>query len=116
MREHIFRGKRDSALRVPELPQAPEWDGHTSEQAIERIGRLTQPENKPLTLDELRGIDGESVRSEESPLWYGGNGVVSLAKGGVIDPDDPDGCWPFENYGEWLAYRSKPKEEHHEAD
>ena len=27
-------------FRVPELPQAPEWDGHTSEQAIERIGNL----------------------------------------------------------------------------
>ena len=26
---------------VPELPAAPEWDGHTSDQAIERIGSLT---------------------------------------------------------------------------
>lgn len=25
---------------VQELPKAPEWDGHTSEQAIERIGKL----------------------------------------------------------------------------
>ena len=27
-------------FRVPELPKAPEWDGHTPEQAITRIGRL----------------------------------------------------------------------------
>lgn len=27
-------------FRVPELSRAPEWDGHTPAQAIERIGRL----------------------------------------------------------------------------
>jgi hypothetical protein len=27
-------------FRVPELPSAPEWDGHTPAQAIERIGNL----------------------------------------------------------------------------
>jgi len=27
-------------FKVPELPKAPEWDGHTSAQAIERIGKL----------------------------------------------------------------------------
>jgi hypothetical protein len=33
-------------FNVQELPQAPEWDGHTPAQAIERIGKLnTQPEN-----------------------------------------------------------------------
>lgn len=39
---------------VQELPKAPEWDGHTPAQAIERIKRLTEPESKPLTLGELR--------------------------------------------------------------
>lgn len=34
---------------VQELPKAPEWDGHTPAQAIERISKLsTQPENEPL--------------------------------------------------------------------
>jgi len=28
-------------FRVKELPKAPEWDGHTPTQAIERIGKLT---------------------------------------------------------------------------
>lgn len=32
-------------FRVSELPQAPEWDGHTPAQAIERIGKLVQPES-----------------------------------------------------------------------
>ena len=36
-------------FRVPELLQAPEWDGHTPAQAIERIGKLSaQPANDPL--------------------------------------------------------------------
>ena len=35
---------------VPELPQAPEWDGHTPAQAIERISKLSAlPENEPMT-------------------------------------------------------------------
>jgi Lar family restriction alleviation protein len=34
---------------VQELPKAPEWDGHTPTQAIERIGKLrTQPKNEPI--------------------------------------------------------------------
>ena len=49
-------------FRVPELPQAPEWDGHTPAQAIERIGRLTQPENKPLTnADRIRSMSDEEL-------------------------------------------------------
>lgn len=40
-------------FRVPELQQAPEWDGHTPAQAIERIGRLTQHENKRYVLEAL---------------------------------------------------------------
>lgn len=40
-------------FRVKELELAPEWDGHTSCEAIRRIGTLTQP-NEPLTLDQLR--------------------------------------------------------------
>lgn len=39
-------------FNAQELPQAPEWDGHTPAQAIERIGKLnTQPENEPLTCE-----------------------------------------------------------------
>lgn len=103
-------------FRVPELPQAPEWDGHTSEQAIERIGRLTQPENKPLTLDELRKMD-------EEPVWVkrGSNGWwMVIAKhhsnqfNALADRFDFTSGETLHDckYGmDWLAYRSKPKEE-----
>lgn len=35
------------------LENAPEWDGHTPAQAIERIGKLKAQESRVLTLDEL---------------------------------------------------------------
>lgn len=47
-------------FRVKELELAPEWDGHTSGEAIRRIGTLTPP-NEPLTLEHLREMDGEPV-------------------------------------------------------
>lgn len=37
-------------FRVKELELAPEWDGHTPDEAIRRIGTLTQP-NEPLTCE-----------------------------------------------------------------
>ena len=49
-------------FRVKELETAPEWDGHTPDEAIRRISTLTQL-NDPLTLDELRKID------TVTPLW-----------------------------------------------
>ena len=66
------------------------------------------PPNDPLTLEELREMDGE-------PVW-------------ICDPDGSDGMWAlvdleyelcrtakggiaiFDTYGKtWLAYRRKPK-------
>lgn len=68
------------------------------------------PPNDPLTLEELREMDGE-------PVW-------------ICDPDGSDGMWAlvdleyelcrtakggiaiFDTYGKtWLAYRRKPEEE-----
>ena len=37
-------------FRVKELETSPEWDGHTPDEAIRRIGTLTQP-NEPLTCE-----------------------------------------------------------------
>lgn len=70
---------------------------------------ITLPPNDPLTLDELREMDGE-------PVW-------------ICDPDGTDGMWAlvdlehalcrtakggiaiFDTYGKsWLAYRRKPEE------
>ena len=50
-------------FNVQELPQAPEWDGHTPAQAIERIGKLNpQPENESLTnAQRIRGMTDEEL-------------------------------------------------------
>jgi Lar family restriction alleviation protein len=64
---------------VQELPKAPEWDGHTPAQAIERIGKLSaQPENEPLTLDELRE---ELGRLEELALATNGDAEETYTNG-----------------------------------
>ena len=101
-------------FRVPELSQAPKWDGHTPTQAIERIGRLTQPENKPLTLEELRQMDGE-------PVWTTGIGanrnkcywcLVMVERESVftVVSDEMTQVGAFCQYGKtWLAYRRKPE-------
>lgn len=101
-------------FRVPELSQAPKWDGHTPAQAIERIGRLTQPENKPLTLDELRQMDGEPVyvvriSGAKIKMW-----VIACPNeyGLTQDRNAESQFMAWSSYGRvWLAYRCKPKEE-----
>lgn len=83
----------------------------TPEGAIEQWNRRDDPPNDPLTLDELREMDGE-------PVWV------------VIDGDDYAPCWMLlkyhagrafysecfsvglDNYGKgWTAYRRGPEEE-----
>lgn len=52
-------------FKVKELENAPEWDGHTPAQAIERIGSLSK--NEPLTLEELKEMDGQPVLVDRGP-------------------------------------------------
>lgn len=99
-------------FRVPVFPRAPEWDGHTPAQAIERIGHLsTQPENKPLTLDELRQMDGEPVwvmhQDGSGARW----GIVKDTEYGLCAVVDDDTAYWFTDVCGTIAYRSKPKEE-----
>lgn len=92
-----------------------------AERAAEKWNRRSQPENEPLTLDELRGMDGEPVY------------IVVLDKTDFADKDDAINGWglcrkswvrlwdnaradivridhDFEDYGKtWLAYRAKPE-------
>ena len=85
----------------------------TEEIAIAAWNRRTQPENKPLTLDELKQMDGE-------PVW-----ITGIEKWGVLGQRQVAGDWHNQRrvigfaYGwEWFddvlrgrsAYRSKPKE------
>ena len=52
------------AFNVPELDQAPEWDGHTPAQAIERIGALSREQNEPLTCEGCRRDGTDSAWCE----------------------------------------------------
>ena len=66
---------------------------------------------KPLTLEELRRMDGEVVYIPESEEYFSGMGIVSVSQERVVDVGVPKfGYWLFREYGEgWRAYRSKPK-------
>lgn len=64
---------------------------------------------QPLTLEELRRMDGEVVCIPESEEYFGGMGIVSVSQERVVDVGVPKfGYWPFREYGEgWRAYRSQ---------
>ena len=72
--------------------------------------RRAQSENKPLTLDELREMDGEPIYIVEI---HGREGWNFRRNGGI---DDCYGEWTadedmnFDGYGSlWVAYRTKPE-------
>ena len=70
---------------------------------------LTQP-NKPLSLYQLKHMDGELVRVPESDLYFGGMGIVNISEECVNALDD--GHWNFYDYETgWTAYRTKPEQE-----
>ena len=86
----------------------------TPEGAIEQWNRRDDPPNDPLTLDELRGMDGE-------PVWV--EAMVSLETEWCIVKYDhqmkrirfwgADGGW-YDSYdygGRIIAYRRRPEEE-----
>lgn len=87
--------------------------GELATVTAERDRYKAERENpQPLTLEELRRMDGEVVYIPESEEYFGGMGIVSVSQERVVDVGDPKfGYWPFREYGEgWRAYRSKPKE------
>ena len=80
--------------------------------AAERDRYKAERENpQPLTLEELRRMDGEVVYIPESEEYFGGMGIVSVSQERVVDVGVPKfGYWLFREYGEgWRAYRSKSK-------
>lgn len=90
-------------FRVKELELAPEWDGHTPGEAIRRIGTLTQP-NEPLTLEQLREMDGEPVWAERENAW----GIVEIQEGKpfIFGTNFECGYSPH-----WNIYRRPPEGE-----
>ena len=91
--------------------------------AAEMWNRRTQPENKPLTLEELRQMDGQPVYIIEHPNW--GHWELSCDAEDYIQDRDEDfygmtcnaikdgWCSGTCKYGlhnmGWLAYRHKPE-------
>lgn len=78
-----------------------------------------EPQNEPLTLEELRGVDGEPVYIVEHPDW--GHWELSECAEDYFDDRDEDFYGmtmpptlpdPMGRYGlhvlGWLAYRRKP--------
>ena len=90
------------------------WNKNTSK-AIATWNRRAQLENKPLTLVELRQMDG---CNDGTPIWIEPTGKYEggwTAAWYMWPWDTKD--FEIDTYADaWLAYRSKPKEEHHEAD
>ena len=86
--------------------------------AEEAINALTQP-NEPLTIEQLREMDGEPVwvdAIQKVPTCVDGWCVVFIGRGDwsscALIPGDEDTPWEFLTYGTvWLAYRRPPEGE-----
>ena len=81
--------------------------------AIKAWNRRYEPPNPPLTLEELRELEGD-------PVWcaLAQDGTASVAAWGIVENalEDVAGSGfrlAFEDYGGtgWLAYRRRPEEE-----
>jgi Lar family restriction alleviation protein len=92
------------------------WYEEQKSEAIAKWNRRTQPENKPLTLDELRQMGGEPVYCVDAD----GSGAWALVHTqDEVCTDANYGDWEFYCYGwrdggkmnenGWLAYRHKPE-------
>ena len=123
---------REEAIKILEYPVkkwSMEWDeredGLSYYEALDlAISALRQQEavsnrnglNKPLTLDELRQMNGEPVYSveitgREEWLFRRDGGFVDMY--GEFTSDD---FMLWDNYGKlWWCYRQKPEEDKHEA-
>ena len=93
-----------------------DYAGSAHDKAIAAWNRRAEPENNPLTIDELKQMDGE-------PVWISGINRWGVVSGKIVDvnPDKTEYRLTIGfSYGwEWLddtirgrsAYRCKPKEE-----
>lgn len=132
----LFQAKKDG--RTPVTPKAKTYDAHAAEaeyllgvlwnglhntdgmdaRAADRVAEIahegdrlqptTTPKNDPLTLEELRGMDGEPVCITPAG---GGKYVWMLVDEKYEVCRDAYGCLVvFENLGKtWLAYRQRPE-------
>ncbi len=91
--------------------------GETAEDAIRAWNRRAEPPNPPLTLEELRQMDGEPVWVVAHPDW--GHWEI-MDEANVYNDREPDFYWlkhddPCGKFGlhalGWLAYRQRKVED-----
>lgn len=110
-----FNGGTGNSWEVVECTQCgmtqPVTKYYSHQQATIAWNRRTQPENKPLSLEELRQMDGK-------PVWIKIFGKPDLDCWGFHDEDGVNGytCFPHDDdYGKtWLAYVHKPEQASHQ--
>ena len=93
-------------------------------EAIAAWNQRAQPWNEPLTVDEMNALDHEPIYVLHTGGKWTMNGwhiatASSYQNHGRCDLEIDNGntTIDMQNYGKtWLAYRHKPKEEHHETD
>ena len=82
----------------------------TRKEAVAAWNRRAQPSEKPLTLDELRQMDGEPVwvmhQDGSGARW----GIVQDTEYGLCAVVDDDTAYWFTDVCGTIAYRSKPGE------
>lgn len=103
-----FKGRRDGDWNDPCQGALNTYLG----MAIDALEKQAEPENKPLTLEQLREMDGEPVWTV--PLDGTGCGEWTIIAIGaqieMLKALSPDTAYEECNYGKtWLAYARKPE-------
>ena len=79
--------------------------------AIEIYNRRAEPENKPLTLEELRERVGKPVWATHEDESGGRWGIVDVNKFGICANVDADSAYWFDDECKNIAYDHPPKED-----
>ena len=89
----------------------------SADEAIAAWNRRTQPDNEPITLEELRGMDGQPIYIKHlfGKWHWDGWHILENCEEELIMHDGS--ILLDENYGKtWVAYRRKPEPEGGERD
>ena len=106
MLDLIIEAKRED----PETGSFAEW---LAEYLVEHLPTLTPP-NEPLTLEQLREMDGDTVWIVDvgPHKWYGPGWAIVDRDNCLVRTVKNGNAVFFESYGErWLAYRRPPEGE-----
>jgi len=87
-----------------------DYAGSAHDKAISAWNRRAEPENNPLTLEELRQMDGEPVWVDTINRSDPYHGYCVIDDNAAWMPGVEYWAWRFSDYGKtWLAYRTKPE-------